>query len=157
MKLHELFNKPTANGAGGQALMFDNGDLIITKAGEPGQVMSPPDDKGNYLVKLKNGREVTVHSSELKLATNESVQVKWKKNIDWNCAGKDWAVAKAEGKKIFDRETKTLHDIDIDEVLAMRAEAEAERKKGSYLGAVLADKFKELADNVSRSGYSHKD
>lgn len=135
--------------------MFDNGDLIVTKGGEPGQVMSQPDDKGNYKVKLKNGRQVDVHSSELKLATNESVKVKWKKNIDWNCAGKDWDVAKAEGQKIFDRETKTLQKLDIDELLAMREEAEAQRKKGSYLGAVLADKFKDLADNISRSGYSH--
>jgi hypothetical protein len=67
MKLHELFHKPTASGQG-STVTYDNGDLVVTAAGEPGQVMGPPDDKGCYLVKLKNGREVTVCGTELKLA-----------------------------------------------------------------------------------------
>lgn len=69
MKLAELFHKPTAPGAAAKPAVFDNGDLVVqTSTGEPGQIMSMPDAKGCYKVKLKNGKTELICGTDLELS-----------------------------------------------------------------------------------------
>jgi hypothetical protein len=59
MKLAELFASPTGMAGNSKPAMFDNGDLVVmTSTGEPGQIMSEPDARGCYKVKLKRTGEI---------------------------------------------------------------------------------------------------
>lgn len=64
---------------------------------------------------------------------------------------RDWDNAKAEGEKIYRANEKAGKLKSIDSVLKLRNASELERRKGSKLHAVLADKYKDLANAMGRT------
>lgn len=65
--------------------------------------------------------------------------------INWNIGKGDWAVAKAEGRKIFAQYNKKGN---TDKVLALKNDAGAAANEGSYLGAVLAGLANDYFDRL---------
>lgn len=70
--------------------------------------------------------------------------------INWREHTGDWVAAKAAGADIF---KKFEGEKNIDTVLKLHDEAEVERKRGSYLAAVLADKFKDRAEALGKTNH----
>jgi hypothetical protein len=72
VKLHEVFASPTAlPSQDGNGVIFDEGDLVETPEG-PGQIMSKPSANGEYAVKLKSGKTITVISIKMTLASKKA-------------------------------------------------------------------------------------